>query len=143
MKTLVSVCLVALLLCLSLAWWARTQGPAVDGRVDAAHDNEVRPGFAANRAIANGWQGPRWVPSDAERVDDLGALLTWVATDAERVDDRGIFLTWIPADAERNDDQGAFLTWTATDAERDDDIGVPMHGLGIDCERLPPGRQAC
>jgi hypothetical protein len=145
MKILVSVCLVALLFCLGLAWWARsTQGPAVDGRVDAVLNNQVRPGVTANRALSSGWQGPpRWVPSDAERVDDRGALLTWVATDAERVEDSRVFLTWVPTDAERNDDQGAFLTWIATDAERDDDVGVLMHGSSIDCERLPAGRQAC
>ncbi len=31
-----------------------------------------------------------WVPTDAERRDDDGALLRWTATDAERDDDRGI-----------------------------------------------------
>ena len=31
-----------------------------------------------------------WVPTDAERRDDDGALLRWTATDAEREDDRGI-----------------------------------------------------
>src|SRR5438309_11334262 len=129
MKTFVSVCLVALFFCLGLAWWARTQGPVGDGRADAVVNNEVRPGVTANRTITSGWPSPpRWVPSDAERVDDRGALLTWVATDAERVDDRGPFLTCVATDAERNDDQGALLTWIATDAERDDGVGVLMHG---------------
>ena len=31
-----------------------------------------------------------WVPTDAERKDDDGALLRWTATDAERDDDKGI-----------------------------------------------------
>ena len=144
MKVLVLVCLFALLPCLGLAWWARAQWPVVGGRADAVVNNEMRPDVTANRTITSGWPSPpRWVPSDAERVDDRGALLTWVATDAERVDDRGPFLTWVATDAERNDDQGALLTWIATDAERDDDVGVLMHGSGIDCERVPPGRQAC
>ena len=132
MKTLVSVsvCL-ALVLCLGLAWWVRTDGPAVDGRADAVRNNEVNPAVPANPAIARGWQTPpSWVPSDAERVDDRGALMTWVPYDAERVDDRGASLTWIPTDTERDDDQGAFLTWTAYDAERDDDIGVQVRGGG-------------
>jgi hypothetical protein len=132
MKTLVSVCLVALVLLLGLAWWVRTDGPAVDGRADAVRNNGMSPAVPANRAIARGGQTPpSWVPSDAERVDDRGALMTWVPYDAERVDDRGASLTWIPTDAERDDDQGAFLTWTASDAERDDDIGVQVHGGGI------------
>jgi hypothetical protein len=99
---------------------------------DAVRNNEMSPAVPANRAIARGGQTPpSWVPSDAERVDDRGALMTWVPYDAERVDDRGASLTWIPTDAERDDDQGAFLTWTASDAERDDDIGVQVHGGGI------------
>lgn len=131
MKTLVSVCLVALVLCLGLAWWVRTD---VDGRADAGRgdgphgpgnglllpleapvrNNEMSPAVPANGAIARGWQTP---PS-------------WVPYDAERVDDRGASLTWIPTDAERDDDQGAFLAWTAYDAERDDDIGVQVRGGG-------------
>src|SRR2546421_530362 len=127
MKTLVSVCLVALVLCLGLAWWVRTEGPAVDGRADAVRNNEMSPAFLANGTIARSRQTPpSWVPSDAERVDDRGALMTWVPSDAELVDDRGASLTWIPTDAERDDDQGALLTWTASDAERDDDIGVQV-----------------
>ena len=31
-----------------------------------------------------------WIPRDAERDDDEGALLTWIATDAERSDDVGV-----------------------------------------------------
>ena len=31
-----------------------------------------------------------WVPVDAERPDDNGALLEWLATDAERPDDAGV-----------------------------------------------------
>jgi len=31
-----------------------------------------------------------WIPKDAERDDDNGALLTWIATDAERPDDVGV-----------------------------------------------------
>ena len=31
-----------------------------------------------------------WVPVDAERPDDNGALLEWLATDAEREDDAGV-----------------------------------------------------
>ena len=31
-----------------------------------------------------------WLPTDAERKDDEGALLRWTATDAERDDDKGI-----------------------------------------------------
>ena len=31
-----------------------------------------------------------WVPTDAERKDDDGALLSWTATDAERDDDKGV-----------------------------------------------------
>jgi hypothetical protein len=31
-----------------------------------------------------------WIPKDAERDDDNGALLTWIATDAERSDDVGV-----------------------------------------------------
>ena len=132
MKTLVSVCVVALVFCLSLAWWVRSHGPAVDGRTDAVRNNEVSPAVPANRAIARGLPTPpSWVPSDAERVDDRGALMTWVPYDAERVDDRGASRTWTPTDAERDDDQGASLTWTAHDAERDDDVGVQVHGGGI------------
>ena len=148
MKTLVSVCLVALVLCLGLAWWVRTD---VDGRADAgrgdgphgpsnglllpleapARNNEMSPAGPVNGAIARGWQTPpSWVPYDAERMDDRGALMTWVPYDAERVDDRGASLTWIPTDAERDDDQGVVLAWTAYDAERDDDIGVQVLGGG-------------
>lgn len=148
MKTLVSVCLVALVFCLGLAWWVRTDGSAVDGRAAAVRNNEMSPAVPANGAIARGWQTPpswvpsdakrvddrgarmTWVPSDAELVGDRGALMTWVPYDAELVDDRGASLTWIPTDAERDDDQGAFLAWTASDAERDDDIGVQVRGGG-------------
>jgi len=138
MKTLVSVCLVALVLFLGLTWWLRTDGPAVDAKADAVRNpdvvrnTEVSPAVQANPVIArSGQTPPRWVPSDAERVDDRGALTTWVPYDAERVDDRGASLTWTPTDAERDDDQGASLTWTAHDAERDDDVGVQVHGGGI------------
>jgi hypothetical protein len=31
-----------------------------------------------------------WIPTDAERDDDIGATLTWIATDAERDDDVGV-----------------------------------------------------
>ena len=31
-----------------------------------------------------------WIPRDAERDDDNGALLTWIATDAERPDQPGV-----------------------------------------------------
>ena len=31
-----------------------------------------------------------WIPKDAERDDDNGALLTWIATDAERPDEPGV-----------------------------------------------------
>ena len=132
MKTLVSVCLVALFLGLGLAWWVRIDGPAVDARVDAVRNAEVNPVVTANRRVGSGQQSPpSWIPTDAERDDDRGALLAWVASDAERVNDQGAFLTWIATDAERDDDQGAFLTWTATDAERDDDIGVQVRGSGL------------
>jgi zona occludens toxin (predicted ATPase) len=89
-KTPVSVCLVALVFCLGLVWWVRTDEPVVDGRADAVRNNEMSPAVAANGAIARGWQTPpNWVPSDAERVDDRGASLTWIPSDAERDDDQG------------------------------------------------------
>ena len=31
-----------------------------------------------------------WIPRDAERDDDEGALLAWIAKDAERPDDAGV-----------------------------------------------------
>ena len=113
MRILVA-CVIALFFCLGMAWWVRTDGPSVDGRAEADRNDEVRPGITAILRNGSGWQSPpSWIPADAERDDDRGALLTWVATDAERENDQGVFLTWI-----------------ATDAERDDDIGVPMHGSG-------------
>ena len=129
MKSLVSVCLIAFVFLLGLSWWARTNVLLVDGTADAIPDEEVRPTVTANRAIGNGWLSPSsWVPTDAERDDDRGALLTWVPSDAERKADHGIFVAWVATDAERDDDQGASLSWTATDTERPDDIGVPMRG---------------
>ena len=113
MKIFVYVCLVALLLCAGLSLWLRTDALPVDVKADAVSKDEVSRGVTANRRIGSGWASPSWIPADAERDDDRGALLTWVATDAER---------W--------DDHGAFLTWTATDAERDDDIGVQISGSG-------------
>ena len=131
MKILVYVCLVALFFCAGLALWLRTDAPPIDVEADAVRRDEVSRGVTANRRFGSGWVSPpRWIPADAELVDDRGAFLAWVASDAERDDDQGAFLTWIATDAERGDDQGAFLTWTATDAERGDDIGVQISGSG-------------
>ena len=132
MKIFVDVCLVALPLCAGSSLWLRTDALPVDVSVDPVRTDEVNPSVTANRRIGSGWQSPpSWIPADAERDDDRGALLTWVASDAERVNDQGALLTWIATDAERDHDQGAFLTWTATDAERDDDIGVQVRGSGL------------
>lgn len=131
MKTLFSISLVALVLCLGLAWWVRTDAPAVDGTAGAVRNIEGAPAVPANRVIARSFPGPpSWIPSDAERPDDQGAFATWVPVDAERPDDEGTSRTWIATDAERENDQGALLVWTATDAERDDDVGVVVHGFG-------------
>ena len=52
------------------AWWVRTDGPAVDARVDAVRNDEVSPGVTASPRIGSGWQSPpRWIPADAERDD--------------------------------------------------------------------------
>jgi hypothetical protein len=127
MKVLLSVCLVVLVFCVGLVWWVRSDGPAAD----AARNNKAGPALPANYAVGRSLSSPpSWIPTDAERPDDQGALATWVPTDAERKDDRGAALTWVPTDAERPDDQGAYLTWTATDAERDDSVGVPIRGVG-------------
>jgi hypothetical protein len=129
MKVFLSVCLVVLVLCVGLVWWVLSDSPAVvDAKTDASRNTEVIP---VNHAVGRSLPSPpTWIPTDAERPDDQGALATWVPADAERADDRGAALTWVPSDAERPDDQGAFLTWTATDAERDDSDGVPVRGAG-------------
>jgi hypothetical protein len=133
MKVFLSVCLVLLVFCVGLVWWLRPDAPAVvDGRADATRNQEVSPAVPANHAIGGSLPSPpSWIPTDAERPDDQGALATWVPTDAEREDDRGASLTWIATDAERADDQGAFMTWTATDAERDDSVGVTVRGFAF------------
>ena len=132
MKVFLSVCLVVLVFCVGLVWWVRSDAPAVvDAKADATRNNEAGPALPANYAVGRSLPSPpSWIPTDAERPDDQGALATWVPTDAELKDDRGAALTWVPTDAERSDDHGAYLTWTATDAERDDSVGVPIRGAG-------------
>jgi hypothetical protein len=128
-KTLLPVGLVAVVSCVGLGWWLGGESPAAVAGSTAGQDREVRPVVALNTAIASRSSTPlRWIPSDAERPDDAGALLRWVPSDAERADDRGASLTWTPRDAERVDDYGATLVWTATDAERDDDVGIVVRG---------------
>ena len=65
---------------------------------DVAVDTGEDSGAAPDRlASSNSPQIRSWIPSDAEREDDRGALTAWVATDAEREDDTGIPSNWIRA----------------------------------------------
>ena len=131
MKVVASACVFGLLLCLGVAWWARTSGPkAAAARSDertASVSFNGKSGSGGDNRIVSGvqrrWVGT-WIPTDNERADDDGAYLTWTPIDAERPDDNGAYLTWVPSDAERDNDRGASLTWIATDAERNDDVGV-------------------
>ena len=137
MKIVASACVFGLLLCLGVAWWARTSGPkAAAARSDesaaSVSFNAKRESGGDNRIVSDTHRRRErtWIPTDAERADDDGAYLTWTPTDAERPSDNGASLTWVPSDAERENDDGATLTWVATDAERSDDVGVLIRAWG-------------
>jgi len=136
MRVLASACVFGLLLCLGVAWWARTSGPeAAAARSDerTASVSFGTSGSGGDNGIVRGAHrrpGRTWIPTDAERIDDDGAYLTWTPIDAERPNDNGAYLTWVPSDAERDNDQGASMSWFATDAERTDDVGVLVRAWG-------------
>jgi hypothetical protein len=71
--------------------------PSPDDVEPATEDEASAEPDAAAPASAPSGTVRSWIPSDAERDDDRGALTAWLATDAEREEDTGIPSNWITA----------------------------------------------